>query len=267
MIQYKVFETKEDWAEFRSGLFTASEIHRLLAEPKEVKHFYYCDTEITQRKYNSILDKHLTTNSEILKHLSIKTILEDESGLSKGAKAYVLERVAEMLAPKQPDYYNSSMEHGNETEPQAVIQIAERFNMSVNDDDFIYTSVNGFVFFWDDEFNVGGTPDVILKSRQMIAEVKCPLSKTHLEYMQLMTQKDVLKAVPDYYAQMQLNMYLTHTDKCLFVSYDDRFYNKNHHYHQVVVNRDENYIENMLEKAKLANDFKQQILTNLNYGN
>jgi len=35
MINYKVFETKEDWSTFRSGLFTASEIHRLLATPKK----------------------------------------------------------------------------------------------------------------------------------------------------------------------------------------------------------------------------------------
>ena len=33
-ITRSIFETKDDWGKFRNGLFTASEIHRLLAEPK-----------------------------------------------------------------------------------------------------------------------------------------------------------------------------------------------------------------------------------------
>lgn len=223
MINYKVFESKEDWSTFRSGLFTASEIHRLLATPKK----------------------------------------KDEV-LSQGAKTYILERVAESLAPKEPDFYNRAMEHGNETEPQAVLAIAEKLGKSVNDDDFIYTSVGGFVFFWDDEYNVGGTPDVILKDSGLICEVKCPASKTHLEYLMLHTPEDVLDCVPNYYYQMQLNMYLTHTDKCLFVSYDDRYYNKAHHYHSIGVPRDEAAIELILTKSQLATEYKNQILEKIN---
>src|SRR5690606_4108 len=183
MIQYNVFEKEEDWKQFRAGMFTASEIHRLMTEPKK----------------------------------------KDEV-LSVGAKTYVMERVAEMLAPVEPNYYNSAMEHGNETEPQAALKIAERLGKTVDDDDFIYTYVGDWIFFHDDEFDLGGTPDIIIKG-DMICEIKCPLSKSHLEYMMLKTQEDIKSELPKYYAQMQLNMYLTNTEKCLFVSFDDRFYN------------------------------------------
>lgn len=106
MIEYKVFENKEDWREFRTGMFTASEINRLMAEPKK--------------------------KGEVL---------------SEGAKTYIRERVAIKLAPKEPEYYNSSMEHGNQTEAQAVLAIAKSLGKSVNDSDFIYTSEGGFVYF------------------------------------------------------------------------------------------------------------------------
>lgn len=221
MIKYAVFETKEDWEVFRGGLFTASEIHRLMTEPKK-------KTEV----------------------------------LSVGAKTYILERVAELVAPKEPNYYNSAMEHGNDTEPVAVLRIAKELGKDVDDDDFIYTSTNGFVFFYDDEYDLGGTPDVIIKN-QFVCEIKCPNSKTHLEYLMLKTQEDVRSIVPKYYGQMQLNMYLTKTEKCLFVSFDDRFFNPDHHYHSIEILRDEDYISTMLSKAKHAKEFKKSILDSL----
>lgn len=222
MRQYSVFENKEDWEKFRAGLFTASEVFKLLTEPKN--------------------------KNEIL---------------SKGAKSYVLERVSELLAPAEPNYYNSAMEHGNETEPQAVLRIAKELNKNVNDSDFIYTSLGGFVFFWDDEFDLGGTPDVIIKDK-MICEIKCPLSKTHLDYLMIKDEFDLQNKLPQYYAQMQLNMYLTNLKKCLFVSYDDRFYNEKHHYKEIIVNINEDFIDNLKCKAKKAKEFKNEILKTIN---
>lgn len=219
MIHYKVFQNEEDWATFRGGLFTASEIHRLLSEPKNKKEL-----------------------------------------LSVGAKTYVMERVSAILAPSEPNYYNSAMEHGNQTEPQAVLRIAKELNKTVDDDDFIYTSIGGYVFFFDDEYDLGGTPDVIIKDLDMCCEVKCPMSKTHLEYLLIKTQEDVKKSLGKYYAQMQLNIYLTNTKKCLFVSFDDRFYNEKNHYHSIEILRDEPYIENLLSKAKIAKEEKENIM-------
>ncbi|OPC66342.1 hypothetical protein DSC47_10190 [Elizabethkingia miricola] len=222
MIKYAVFEEKEAWDEFRGDYLTASEIYRILPEPKK--------------------------KGEIL---------------SVGAKTYIKERLVRRLAPKEPEYYNQQMEHGNDTEPAAVLRIAKELGKSVEDDDFIYTSVNGYVFFYDEKLGIGGTPDVIIKN-QMSCEVKCPLSKTHLDYLLLKTQEEVRTELPKYYGQMQLNMHLTKTDKCLFVSFDDRFYNEKHHYHQIEILKDDEYIENLLKKAKAAKAYKEQILKELN---
>jgi hypothetical protein len=224
MAKYNVFETKEDWAKFRRGLFTASEVHRLLAEPKLKA------------------DK-------------------DAGNLSEGAKTYVRERVAILLAPEEPQHYNSNMERGNEVEPQAVMAYAERIGKSVNDDDFVYTSVGGFVFFTDEEYNAGGTPDIIIG--KSICEIKCPLSKTHLEYMMIDTAEELKKAVPQYYSQMQMNMWLTDAESGVFISFDDRYYNSAHHLHTVEVPRDEEHIELIKSKLLKATEYKNQILSKL----
>ena len=224
MAKYNVFETKEEWAKFRRGLFTASEVHRLLAEPK------------------------LKADKEA-------------GNLSEGAKTYVRERVAILLAPEEPQYYNSSMEHGNEAEPQAVLAYANSIGKSVNDDDFVYTSVGGFVFFTDEEYNAGGTPDIIIG--KSICEIKCPLSKTHLEYLMMRNVEELQKAVPQYYAQMQMNMWLCDAEDGVFISFDDRYYNQVHHLHSIHVPRDEEYIEVMKSKLLKAKEYKNQILTTI----
>jgi len=224
MAKYNVFDNKEDWAKFRRGLFTASEVHRLLAEPKLKA------------------DK-------------------DAGNLSEGAKTYVRERVAILLAPEEPQYYNSNMERGNEVEPQAVMAYAERIGKSVNDDDFVYTSVGGFVFFTDEDYNAGGTPDIIIG--KTICEIKCPLSKTHLEYLMIRDAEELKKAVPQYYSQMQMNMWLTGAENGVFISYDDRYYKEKHHLHTVDVPRDEEHIELIKSKLLKAKAYKDEILAKL----
>lgn len=203
----------------------------------------------------------LLTSSEISKILTEPK--KKGELLSVGAKTYVMEKVTNKFAPPEPEYYNSSMEHGNITEPQAVLKVAKKYNKDLNGDDFIYTSTNGFVFFWDDEFDLGGTPDIIMDN--MICEIKCPKSKTHLYYLvNVRSQEDAKKEIPEYYAQMQLNMYLTKKDKCLFVSFDDRFYDENMYYHEVLIEKDDEFIENLKAKAKIAKEYKESILKIIN---
>ncbi|MDV3490982.1 hypothetical protein CMV03_07230 [Elizabethkingia anophelis] len=233
MVNYKGFQNDEDWLSFRAKYFTASEIYKLLSEPKN--------------------------KSEVL---------------SVGAKTYVSDCVAEMLSDPEPQYYNSAMERGNEVEPRVAERIAKELCKTIYDDDFIYTSVGERIFFYNDEFNLGSTPDVIILNDK-ICEVKCPKSKTHLKYLMIKSIDDFFEvskneapaskdSLKKYYGQMQLNMFLTNTDKCLFVSFDDRFYNDSHHYHSVEIPRDERYIQKLLEKAKYAKEYKEQILKKLN---
>lgn len=103
-IERFIYETREDWKEFRKGLFTASQINRLMAKSK------------------------------------------NECGLSDGAITYILELINNVKGEPKPDIFNAAMEWGNEQEPQAVLRFADDNGLSVNDDNFIYTSVGGFVF-------------------------------------------------------------------------------------------------------------------------
>lgn len=183
--------------------------------------------------------------------------------LSVGAKTYIRKKAAALLAPREPSYYNSAMEHGKNTEPAAALRFAKELGLSLDHDDFIYTSTNGFVFFYDDDFNLGGTPDIIVKTSKLSGEIKCPNSDTHLEYLTLTTAEEVKIVVPEYYGQMQTNMYLTQTESCKFMSFDDRFYNENHHAHFIDVPRDEEYIKRLLEKAAHAKEYKEKLLKTL----
>jgi len=216
-----VLTEKDQWKDLRKGYFTASQVHRLMSEPK--------------------------SKSETL---------------SQGAMTYVEERVAELLAPPEPDYYNSQMEHGNETEPQAVLAFAQSLNIDVNSPDFIYTSVGGFVFFLNKHYHAGGTPDILLPNE--IVEIKCPASKTHLKYSTFKTHEQFAKACPDYYAQMQMNMWLCEKDLGTFVSYDNRYYNEKHHLFTLPVPRNEEYIDRMKDKLLKAKDYFNQLITNFN---
>lgn len=223
MIKYVVFETEEEWLDFRAPFFTASEASKLLTEPKK----------------------------------------KDEV-LSVGAKTYIRKKTAAILAPREPSYYNSAMEHGKNTEPIAAVRFAAHFGTNIDSDDIIYTSENGFVFFYDDEYNIGGTPDLILRILKKSGEIKCPNSDTHLEYLLLKTPEDVRTYLPEYYGQMQTNMYLTQTDECIFMSYDNRFYNEELHEHFITIPRDNEYIERLLIKAKFGKEYKEQILKTIN---
>lgn len=184
--------------------------------------------------------------------------------LSVGAKTYIRKCAAAVLAPNEPGYYNSSMEHGKNTEPVAVLSLAKHLGKSVDDDDFIYTSTNGFVFFYDDEYNLGGTPDVIIRGIKKSVEIKCPNSDTHLEYLMVSTPEEVKSKMPEYYGQMQTNMYLTRTEECIFMSFDNRFYNANLHEHYINIPKDDEYIEKLLMKAKHGKVYKELILKTIN---
>lgn len=226
MIQRKVFKDKDDWAEFRKGYFTASESVKLLSEPK------------------------LKADKEAGK-------------LSDGGITYVIERTAEKVADKEPDFYNAKMERGNTVEPQAVLAIADHFGLDINSDGFIYTSVGGMVFFWDDDYNCGGTPDVIINDLDAIVEVKCPDSKQHLRYMLMKTEADLIKTCPDYYNQMQQNMWLAEKSRGFFVSFDDRFFNPKHFMHKVEIKRNEDHITALKAKLLKAKEFQKTILTEI----
>jgi hypothetical protein len=212
--------SEDGWEKIRLGKFTASEIHRLMTEPT-----------IAEKKMLEVL--------------------------SKGAKTYVLEKLAQKLALPEMNFYSPEMERGNELEAQAAKAIADLLGYDTNDADFVYTSAEGRVFYCDENNIFGGTPDIILLDS--IYEIKCPKSATHLKYMGIKTIEDFKTICENYYYQIQLQLFLTKKETAFFVSYDDRFYNPKHHLFTFEIPRCEETISKILTKIYFANQLLNQL--------
>lgn len=208
VIKRLVFPDKDSWKQYRAKLFTSSRINDLTASGKRKM----TESELSEWKKQNPKSK--------------ATLIEDESILSDGAISYVLDIMQNTHSEPKPDFYNRQMEWGNETEPQAAIALANNLGIDINSNEFIYTSENGIVFF-EHEGKSGGTPDVLLYSLKANAEIKCPDSDTHLQYLLFLNEDNFAESEPKYYDQMQHNMWLTKAEKCYFVSYDPRFKKEN----------------------------------------
>jgi hypothetical protein len=212
-----VFESEEEWLEYRKGLFTSSEINRLMTKPKAGE-------------------------------------------LSDGAITFVLEKVSTLCGSSKPNYFNAEMQWGKDNEPPAALALINILGLDVNSNDVIYTSHGGNVFFCTETY--GGTPDLIFTDA--IGEIKCPNSENHLYYKLFITSDNFQKELPKYYDQMQLNMHLCDRDKCHFFSYDPRFDKESLQSHHIIIQRNDERIQDILNKIRNAHELKLELLNKLN---
>lgn len=229
------FSDQDQWREARRGLFTASEIHRLLAPGKRKM----TDEELAARPKSGAGSK--------------VTFIEDDELLSDGAITYIYEKAAEILSELQPDFYNYDMQWGKDHEGEAVYEFAARMGLDVNDPEFLYVGVNDPVFYTMANI-AGGTPDLVIP--EAIGEVKCPASTTHLQHL-LATPETFKVTFPDKYTQMQANMLFCGKDKCYFISYDPRYKDKNLQMKIILIDADPDYqtlIVKKVSKAKVMLD-------------
>jgi hypothetical protein len=201
--------------------------------------------------------KNLFTASQI-NRLTAKT--KNACGLSDGAITYILELINNEKGEPKPDIFNAAMEWGNEQEPQAVLRYAEDNNLDVNADDFIYTSVGGFVFFVYNKI-AGGTPDLILKDK--IVEIKCPNSDTHLYNYLFVNSENFQKEYPIYYDQIQFNMFLCEKKQAVFMSFDPRIKKVENQVKYINIDYDAERVNLILDKIFDAEVLKTSLLNQL----
>jgi len=108
MINRYVFETQEDWLQWRVGMFTSSEVNRLMAEPT-------------------------------------KKAKEAGKQLSEGAITYILEKLSAQFEAPKPVYFNTEMQWGNDNERAAALLLCEINALDPKSDEVIYTSEGGKV--------------------------------------------------------------------------------------------------------------------------
>ena len=201
--------------------------------------------------------KNLFTASQI-NRLTAKT--KNACGLSDGAITYILELINNEKGEPKPDIFNAAMEWGNEQEPQAVLRYAEDNGLDVNDDDFIYTSVGGFVFFTYNKI-AGGTPDLILKDK--IVEIKWPNSVTHLFNYLFVNSDNFQKEYPIYYDQIQFNMFLCEKTTAVFMSFDPRIKKVENQVKYINIDYDDERVQLILDKIFDAEVLKTSLLNQL----
>lgn len=190
----------------------------------------------------------------------ISEIMAAGDKVGAGAITYILQLIQNMEAEPKVDYYSHEMEHGTNTEPEAIAFFCDLKGFDLNADDVIYTSLGGTVFFVGDGI-LGATPDLILP--EAICQVKCPNSDTHLRYKLFVNEWNFQDELPKYYDQVQTEMMLCERELCYFFSFDPRFKNKDLQYHTIEVKADKKRQNEIYKKAWICEEKKQQYLTQL----
>jgi putative phage-type endonuclease len=169
-------------------------------------------------------------------------------GDGKVRETYIYQKAAEILTQeKQGDLSNlKSIIWGNENEIKAV-------EFMKKPKDFQYFGKNNPVFFGLPNYEewAGASPDGM--DEEYIYEIKCPSnSGNHLMNLQITNEIELLKTHKDYYAQIQFQMLCTRKKDGYFISFDNRFLNKEKILKSIHVPADESFQENLILKTVSA---------------
>ena len=207
--------------------------------------------------------KGMLTASEIVNILTKGKTKDAVFG--KTALTYLNEKIAErFMDDEQFIFYSQdvkrsspAMRWGNEYEDTAREVYEMATGKSVMDEPF--QKLKGY------ENYVGGSPDGRVSTMDGIIEIKCPFNPAvHLEHLSWKEPKDLLTGNPQYYAQVQTNMLITGADYCDFISYSPLYRNKLD-LGILTVPRDNEYLDNLMERIDLSVDYikKYENLLNL----
>ena len=182
------------------------------------------------------------TASEIVKILGVR-------GLGETGKTYAIEKaIEELYGEFEEQYISYEMQNGIATEPLAFAKFKELKGL-----DFLEVSECGFFNY---EEHAGASPDGIV-SDNSILEIKCPKSTA---FFKLVATNEI---DPKYYAQMQMQMLCTGTDKAYFFNY--LIHDGTEYYHEIIVERDEEMIEKIRERLKEAIEIKLEYIKAVSY--
>jgi putative phage-type endonuclease len=123
-------------------------------------------------------------------------------------KDLVTNITCEMITGKMEETYsNAIMEYGLETEPLARKEYENLFELEVKTVGFIIPDEDNKFHEW-----IGISPDGLLPE-EGILEIKCPLMRTHLEYI------EANKLPAEYRYQVQGQLFVTGFKYCDFMSF------------------------------------------------
>lgn len=188
-----------------------------------------------------------------------------ETPFSDATYTYLNEKVAERLMTDDAFIENiegngfkaKPLQWGIDHEDEAIARYIFDTSCSV-------TGI-GFVPLKEYEHLVGGSPDGLVldtyRSTNGIIEVKCPYtSAVHIDYLLCNSVEELRKDTSygeKYYAQMQLNMMVTDTIWCDFVSYDPRM-ERSKQLKVLRVYRDDKWCAEMLVRLDMAQKYMDE---------
>ena len=199
--------TKE-WAINRLGKITASEIYVLTKDRKVPM----TDEELAEFKAanpkSRVTTKTVPFSDATFTYLNRKV---GENNMPLWSKDVVSQNMIEEYI-EQHDVTNRAMQWGTDIEPMAREKYAERMGYEVFE--------VGFTPYPEYPNLAGGSPDGVIREEKGIIEIKCPYTlEKHLEHFLYTKPEDLKENNEQYYWQCVMNMLVTDTDFCDFVSY------------------------------------------------
>ncbi|CAA7196717.1 lambda exonuclease family protein [Chryseobacterium potabilaquae] len=193
------------------------------------------------------------TSSNVSKLMTYEDKIEE---LPKGAITYIEEVAAAILTDGESieDFRNEDMERGNEKELEAILRFEQEMSLTCYATGENQEFVELCSYF-------GGTPDGLFNEDGLV-EIKCPKSKTHLSYLRnIKNVQNLKKHKPNYYWQIQGNLLATGRQNGFFISYDERFKQKDHQILIIKVLRNDEDIVKLEKRLQLAESYKKELLT------
>jgi exodeoxyribonuclease (lambda-induced) len=170
------------------------------------------------------------TASEIHKLLGVR-------GLGETGKTYAIEKAIEELYGQVEDSYRGAdMARGVELEPQAFKKFQELHPEATESFMFPYGK------------HAGASPDGVVGS-DAILEIKCPRAT---KFFKIVADENIDK---EYYAQMQMQMLCSNSDKAYFFNYC--IIDGEEFHHTIEVKRDEEMIALIKERLEEAIAIKE----------
>jgi putative phage-type endonuclease len=194
--------------------------------------------EATQRSNEWYKERYgKFTASEIHKLLGVR-------GLGETGKSYAIEKAIEQLYGQVEDSYRGAdMQRGVDLEPHAFKKFQEMHP----------EATESFMFPYGE--HAGASPDGVV-GKDAILEIKCPRAT---KFFKIVADENIDK---EYYAQMQMQMLCSNSDKAYFFNYcvidGEEFH------HTIEVKRDEEMIALIKERLEEAIAIKEAYIEKIN---
>lgn len=183
-----------------------------------------------------------------------------DSTFSQSGISYLKKKVSECFMPtsafiqyhERTSRETAALRWGTEHEDIARRIYESKLGYEVTEVGFI--PLAGFENF------AGGSPDGWLRNEGGIIEIKCPFTiESHVRHFMYKSPDELLAEEPQYYWQCVMNMLVSDTDFCDFISYSPDI-SVSKQMKVLRVHRDEERITALEDKIKLAVEFmKEQV--------